>query len=116
MNTSSTDTLLVSRDGPIATVTINRPEKLNAINTATARAMSDAFEKLSADDDLRVVVLRGAGDRAFGVGADISEFKDVRNSPDQARQLPSSRDCVDQGILHRRQYGPAARDRHAYCR
>jgi enoyl-CoA hydratase len=90
MSTASKDTILIDRDGPIATVTINRPEKLNAINTATARAMSDAFDTLSADDDLRVVVLRGAGDRAFGVGADISEFKDVRNSPDQAQDYEDS--------------------------
>ncbi|MDG2479302.1 MAG: enoyl-CoA hydratase-related protein [Alphaproteobacteria bacterium] len=90
MNSTLPETILVDRDGPIATVTINRPEKLNAINTATARGMSDAFDMLSADDDLRVVVLRGAGDRAFGVGADISEFKDRRDDPNQAQDYEDS--------------------------
>jgi len=83
--TTLPETIILDRDGAIATVTINRPEKLNAINTATARGLSDAFDMLSADDDVRVVVLRGAGDRAFGVGADISEFKERRDDPSQAQ-------------------------------
>ena len=90
MNTSLPETILVTRDGAIATVTVNRPEKLNALNTVTARGLSDAFHMLSADDDLRVVVLRGAGNRAFGVGADISEFKERRADPSQARDYEES--------------------------
>ena len=68
----------------MATVTINRPEKLNAIDTVTARGLSDAFDMLSADDTLRVVVLRGAGERACGTGADISEYCERRDGPEQA--------------------------------
>ncbi len=78
------DSVLVDRREHVATVTVNRPHKLNAIDTATARGLSDAFDMLSADDGLRVVVLRGAGDRAFGVGADISEFGERRSTPDEA--------------------------------
>ncbi|MBN35664.1 MAG: enoyl-CoA hydratase [Rhodospirillaceae bacterium] len=85
MTTSLPDSILVDRQGAVATITINRPEKLNAINTVTARGLSDACDMLSANDDVRVVVLRGAGDRAFGVGADISEFKDRRDDPTQAQ-------------------------------
>ncbi len=88
--TTLPDTILVDRDGAIATVTINRPEKLNAIDTRTARGLSDAFDMLSADDGVRAVVLRGAGDRAFGVGADISEFGDRRDDPDRARDYEAS--------------------------
>lgn len=83
-------TLLIDRDGAIATVTVNRPEKLNALDTVTARGLSDAFDALSADDDVRVVVLRGAGDRAFGVGADIGEFKARRADPAQARDYEAA--------------------------
>jgi enoyl-CoA hydratase len=90
MNAKLPETILVTRDGPIATVTVNRPEKLNALDTKTARGMSDAFDMLSADDDLRVVVLRGAGDRAFGVGADIGEFREKRDDPSQARDYEDS--------------------------
>lgn len=79
------DTLLVDRDGGIVTVTVNRPERLNALDRATAGALSDTFDDLSAEDDVRCIVLRGAGERAFGVGADIKEFDRARSDPDQAR-------------------------------
>ena len=73
MTTSLPDSILVDRRGAVATITINRPEKLNAINTVTARGLSDACDMLSANDDVRVVVLRGAGDRAFSAGQDLDE-------------------------------------------
>jgi enoyl-CoA hydratase/carnithine racemase len=82
---TSQGTLLVGRDGAIVTVTVNRPESLNALNRATVHALSEAFDELSGDDDVRCIVLRGAGDRAFGVGADIKEFDAARADPDQAR-------------------------------
>ena len=85
MTTHLPASVLVERKGPVATVTVNRPDRLNAIDTATARGLSDAFLMLSADETLRVVVLRGAGDRAFGVGADIKEFAQRRDDPGQAR-------------------------------
>lgn len=90
MSTTIPETILIDRDGAIVTVTVNRPERLNALDTRTARGLSDAFDMLSAEDDVRVVVLRGAGDRAFGVGADITEFKDKRAAPDQARDYEES--------------------------
>ncbi len=77
--------LLVDHDGAVATVTVNRPDRLNALDQKTVAALSDAFDKLSASNDVRCVVLRGAGERAFGVGADIKEFGDRRSDPDQAR-------------------------------
>lgn len=79
------DSVIVERDGAVATVTISRPEKLNAIDTATARGLSDAFDMLSADDGLRAVVLRGAGEKAFGAGADIGEFAGRRGDPGAAQ-------------------------------
>jgi len=67
------DNLLLSRDGAVATLTINRP-KVNALNGATLAQLQTAFEELRADDTVRAVVLTGAGDKAFVAGADINEL------------------------------------------
>ena len=66
--------VLVTRDGPIATVALNNPARLNALNKPMWVALGAAMHELSADDTLRCVVLRGAGDKAFAAGADIAEF------------------------------------------
>jgi enoyl-CoA hydratase len=58
----------------IATVTVNRPDKLNALNAATIAALHDAFRGLAADDDAGAVILTGAGAKAFVAGADIAEL------------------------------------------
>jgi len=55
-------------------VTLNHPERLNAPDTAMWRRLGEIMRELSPDDGLRCVVLRGAGDKAFAAGADISEF------------------------------------------
>jgi enoyl-CoA hydratase/carnithine racemase len=75
-----TDTLLVTRDGTIATVTLNRPEKLNALTKPMWQGLGAAMRELSADDGLRCIVLRGAGGRAFAPGNDISEFETERSN------------------------------------
>ena len=79
------ETVLIERDGPIVTVVLNRPTKLNAIDKATWLALGDAFVALAADDAVRCIVLRGAGDKAFSPGADISEFETERADRDKAR-------------------------------
>ena len=66
--------LLVEEVAPhVAGVTLNRPEVLNAFNTATGEELLRAFAALSEDDSVRAVVIRGAGDRAFSTGADLKE-------------------------------------------
>lgn len=65
--------ILYEKRPPTASVTINRPEVLNAVNFPTLREMSRAFEDASWDDAIAVVVLTGAGERAFSVGADLDE-------------------------------------------
>jgi enoyl-CoA hydratase len=73
------DVLLVEKlDGHVAVMTVNRPDKLNALNGEVRAAMFEALDDLAADDDIRVVVLTGAGEKAFIAGADIGEFKDAR--------------------------------------
>lgn len=76
---------LVHRDGDIATVILNRPEKLNALNKALWKAVGETFARLDADENVRAIVLRGAGDKAFAPGADITEFEAERANFDQAR-------------------------------
>lgn len=76
--------VLVARDGNIATVTLSRPERLNALDRAMWHQLAAAMRALDADSGLRCVVLRGAGDRAFAAGADIAEFRRERANAAQA--------------------------------
>jgi enoyl-CoA hydratase/carnithine racemase len=95
------NTIVVERDGFIATVILNRPHKLNALTKPMWQALGDTFEQLSVDDNLRCIVLRGAGDKAFAPGNDISEFATERSNFEQARAygkimhrtLQALRDC-----------------------
>lgn len=70
--------ILVKRDGAIATVALNRPDRLNALDMASWIALAKTFNELSADDSLRCVVVRGAGGKAFAAGADIRAFEKER--------------------------------------
>ena len=78
------DPILVTRDGVIATVVLNRPHKLNALTKAMWGALGMAIDALSADDDVRCIVVRGAGERAFSPGNDIGEFATERSNKAQA--------------------------------
>jgi enoyl-CoA hydratase/carnithine racemase len=69
----------------VAWITLNRPEAMNALNTATRDALPKAIRAADADPAVRVIVLRGAGERAFCAGADIKEFVEVP-SPAEYRQ------------------------------
>ena len=66
--------LLIETTDAVRTITVNRPDKLNALNSATLDALHEAFDAAAADADVRVVVLTGAGEKAFVAGADISEM------------------------------------------
>lgn len=68
------DEVLVSRDGPVVEVVFNRPHRHNAFTTVMYSALQDLFDDLAADDQARVLVMRGAGSVAFAAGNDISEF------------------------------------------
>jgi enoyl-CoA hydratase/carnithine racemase len=79
-----TDPIEVTRDGSIATVVLNRPEKLNALTRAMWQALGEAIAALSADGSLRCIIVRGAGEKAFSPGNDIGEFATERSNKAQA--------------------------------
>jgi enoyl-CoA hydratase/carnithine racemase len=79
------DTVLVQGAGDIVTVVLNRPEKLNALTKPMWQRLGDIFEELSAREDVRCIVIRGAGTKAFAPGNDISEFANERSNVEQAR-------------------------------
>lgn len=70
----SYNTILVSQNTPIAIITINRPNKLNALNGETIRELHNCFSSLKKDKKIKAIILTGSGEKAFVAGADISEF------------------------------------------
>ena len=73
---SNYETILVEKRERVAIITINRPDKLNALNSTVHLEGIAALEELKSDDEIRVVVITGAGEKSFIAGADISEFAD----------------------------------------
>jgi len=71
----------VERGGPIGRIVIDHPERRNALTGAMFRQLADGLVELDGDADVRVIVLRGAGDRAFASGADIGDLHAVGGSP-----------------------------------
>ncbi len=105
MNTAITQNphLLVSRENSIVTITVNRPEKLNAFTIDVWRDLGTNFLALSDDDTVRCIVVRGAGEKAFSPGNDISEFETSRSNKVQA---------IEYGMVMRRTIEAIANCRH----
>ncbi len=81
--------ILTNIDGHVATLKINPPDKLNALNSATRSRMVEELNDLAANDDVRVVIVTGAGEKSFVAGADIAEFEG-RSPVDQFRVMTDS--------------------------
>jgi enoyl-CoA hydratase len=79
------ETLLLEKRGAVALVTVNRPDKLNALNIKTREEGAALLAELAVDDSVRVVVFTGAGDKSFIAGADIAEF--AGRTPNQQRSV-----------------------------
>ena len=75
--------ILAEKDGRIGRFTINNPDKRNAMTLAMWQRMGEVFEAWAQDPEIRAIVVRGAGDKCFCAGNDISEFKDLRSTPEQ---------------------------------
>jgi len=70
------NTLLLTKEDGIGIVTINRPQVLNALNTEVYSELYEIFTEIEHDPEIRVVIVTGAGDKAFAAGVDILEMKD----------------------------------------
>lgn len=78
--------IILRREEGVATVTLNRPEKLNAFTLEMYKLFGETVDALSADDSVRCVVVEGAGERAFCAGSDIGEFDGNRSGVEQAKE------------------------------
>jgi enoyl-CoA hydratase/carnithine racemase len=78
----SKEEVLVARDGPIVTLTFNRPEARNAMTWGMYEKLYQTCEEVDADDSIRVLVLKGAGGKAFVAGTDISQFTQFKGAED----------------------------------
>ena len=81
----ASDQVLVTRDGPVVTLTFNRPEARNAMTWGMYQRLNQTCEEVDADDTVRVLVLRGAGGKAFVAGTDISQFTKFEGAEDGLR-------------------------------
>ena len=84
----SLENVIIEKENKIATLTINRPQSLNALNKQTIQELSEAFESLKTDKEVRAIVLTGSGEKSFVAGADIKEFSDFNQ--EKAEELAKS--------------------------
>src|SRR3982750_2277204 len=79
------ETILYHHEGAIGVITLNRPDKLNALTKPMWKRLGEVARGVATKDDIRCVIVRGAGVKAFAPGNDISEFEQERSNVDQAR-------------------------------
>jgi enoyl-CoA hydratase len=91
---TGTDKLLADVTGNVALVTFNNPAKRNALSLEMRAALPGLLQVLEADDEVRVVVVTGAGDKAFASGADISEFARQRTSPADRAEYDRAQEAI----------------------
>lgn len=90
---SENETIIFTKDGHIATLRLNRPEKLNTVTAAMGRRISELVGEINDDDEIRVVILTGTGERAFSAGSDVKVLDDygsnwqLRNRCDYAKEI-----------------------------
>ena len=94
------NTIVLTQSGTVATLTINRPEKLNALNRQTLNDLHKSLEQLKSDTSVRCVIITGSGTKAFVAGADIAEFADFN----QAEGTALSREGHDLVFTYIEQY------------
>jgi enoyl-CoA hydratase/carnithine racemase len=111
MNVS--DDLLLRRDGEIGTLVLNRPTSHNAITLDMYRSLPGLLEELDGDSALKVIVLRGAGEKSFASGADITEFREVRANADGARLYNRAVEAAERAL--ERLAKPTIAMVHGYC-
>ena len=108
-----TDLIQVTRDGSIATVVLNRADKLNAMTKPMWQGLGDAMRALSADDSPRCIVVRGAGEKSFSPGNDIAEFATDRSNKRQAIEYGRIMHATAQAMIECRH--PLVAQIHGIC-
>jgi enoyl-CoA hydratase/carnithine racemase len=103
----------MARDESIATVVLNRPERLNALTKSMWRLLGETIDTLSADDTLRCVIVRGAGEKAFSPGNDIAEFATERANKAQAIDYGKVMHATARALAHCRH--PLVAQIHGIC-
>ena len=88
--------VLVDRDGPVAIVTLNRPDRMNAINTPLREAFIDALTSANSDPEIKAIIITGAGERAFSAGIDLDESS--RTPPDKIGDLLAHQQAAYQAV------------------
>ena len=107
------DHLVLSKDGAIATLAINRPDKRNPISFAMWKALPGLVAEVENDDEVKVLVIRGAGDKAFSAGADISEFHTYRADSEGARVYNEATHVAERALAGLSK--PAIAMIHGFC-
>ncbi len=110
---SGSSLVVTEREGSLVTIILNRPEKLNALNKEMWAAIGQTMTMLDGDDDIRCIIIRGAGEKAMGPGADIAEFAEERYDSISAAEYG--------GLMHRAMGGiracrhPVVAQIHGLC-
>src|ERR671936_2336207 len=92
------DKMIARKDGHVGTMVFNNPERHNAVSLEMWQAAAKILDEFAADEDIRVVVLTGAGGKAFVSGADISKFEDERGTLDATRHYGATVEQAYAGI------------------
>lgn len=100
MSISKTEKMIAEKDGAIGWITFNNPARRNAVSMAMWEALGDIVGNYAADDAIRVIVLKGAGDKAFVSGADISEFEEKRSSPKTTKAYHEVSGKANEALRH----------------
>lgn len=108
-----TDFIQCRKDGAVGHIVFNKPEKMNAVCLEMWQAMGDAMDRFESDDEVRVVVLSGAGGKAFVAGADVGKYEQERGDKDAQEHYARTGEAAMQKIYRSRKVTVAAID--GYC-
>jgi enoyl-CoA hydratase len=95
-----TDKMIAAKDGPVGWITFNNPARRNAVSLAMWEALEEIVHDYASDESIRVIVLKGAGGKAFVSGADISEFEEKRASAADVKHYHETSDSASSSLQH----------------
>ena len=95
---TNTDKLIATKENGIGWITFNNPARHNAVSLEMWQALTSTLEAYAVDPEVRVIILKGAGEKAFVAGADISQFKEKRSSAEAVQEYNSTADRAGQTL------------------